>query len=115
MENIGTYILDAVLAALLGVILRYGVPYIKALITAKNFAFVSGWVDKAVAAAEQTIQGSGLGEKKKAFVIGLLSELNIVVDNTVDAMIEAAVKVLNDTIDRAAAKAEEKAAGGNVL
>ncbi len=102
MENLISYILEGLLALFLGVVLRFGIPYLKSLLKAKNFAFVSCWVDAAVAAAEQTIQGSGLGEKKKAFVVALLDKLHIAADDTVDALIEAAVKKMNEAVDSAA-------------
>lgn len=102
MSELATYILDGLLALLVGTLLKFGVPYIKSLLTAKNMSFISGWVDTAVAAAEQTIQGSGLGEKKKAYVIALLEKLEIIVDDAVNALIEAAVKKMNDAVDNAA-------------
>jgi len=107
MDSIATYILDGVLTIALGFLLKYGVPYVKSLLTAKNFAFMSGWVEKAVLAAEQTIQGSGLGEKKKAFVISLLEKLEIVVDDSVDALIEAAVKKMKEAVDTTASVVTE--------
>jgi len=107
IDTIGTYVLDAVLAAALGVLLKYGVPYIKSLITAKNLAFIKTWVDTAVAAAEQTITGSGMGAEKKAWVIALLEKMEIIVDDTVDALIEAAVNALAATVDTVAAATTE--------
>jgi len=102
MSELAAYILDGLFALVVGVLLKLGVPYVKSLLTAKNLSFVSGWVDAAVAAAEQTIQGSGLGEQKKTFVIALLKKLNIAADDAVDALIEAAVKKMNDEVNAAA-------------
>ncbi len=110
MENITAYLLDGVLVLALGFLLKFGVPYLKNLLNTKNFSFIAGWVDAAVAAAEQTIHGSGLGEKKKAFVIALLEKLHITVDDTVDALIEAAVKKMNEAVDAAASALTEAAA-----
>ena len=93
----GTYILDAII--LIGLILyvRYAAPYITSIANVKNFDFVSGWVDKAVDAAEQKIKGSGMGEERKEWVINLLNSIGIIADDAVDALIEAAVKAMNDT------------------
>jgi len=102
METIGTYILDTVISAILFIVVRYGIPYVKELTAAKHFSVVTGWVEKAVSAAEQTIKGSGLGDEKKIFVISLLHKVGIVIDDTTDAMIEAAVKTLNDAASAAA-------------
>lgn len=97
MENLLSYILDALLVLALGVVVRFGVPWIQSLIAKQNLSVLTVWIQSAVAAAEQTVQGSKLGEQKKALVIKLLNELGVSVDSTVDALIEAAVKKLNDT------------------
>ncbi|SMC92103.1 phage holin, LLH family [Papillibacter cinnamivorans] len=97
MDSLLGYILDALLVLALGVTVKYLIPWIQSLITKQNLSVLTNWVQAAVAAAEQTIQGSGLGAQKKAFVVNLLHELGISVDSTVDALIEAAVKKLNDT------------------
>jgi phage I-like protein len=98
MENCILQVLSALLAV---IITRYAVPYVKANLTMKKFAFINGWINKAVAAAEQSIRGSKLGTKKKEYVIKLLKQVGITVDETVDALIEAAVKEMNNNIDKA--------------
>ena len=93
----GTYILDAILIIGLTLYVMYAAPYITSIAKVKNFDFISGWVDKAVYAAEQKIKGSELGEERKEWVINLLESLGIIVDDAVDALIEAAVKAMNST------------------
>lgn len=99
METIGTYLLDFVLAVALGLFVKYAVPYIKSRITAENLSFVKTWVESLVAAAEQTITGSKMGAAKKAWVITALEKLGVVVDDTVDALIESAVHAMNSAVD----------------
>jgi hypothetical protein len=102
METISTYLLDFLVALALGLFLKYLVPYVKSKITSENLSFVKTWVDKLVAAAEQTITGSKMGTAKKAWVLKMLDELEITVDDGVDALIEAAVKELKTATDAAA-------------
>ena len=114
MENIGTYILDFIIALVMGVFIKYAVPFIKSKITTENLSFIKTWVEKLVAAAEQTITGSGMGAEKKAWVISMLDKLDIVVDDTVDALIESAVLALNSTVtvvSEAVVTGVEKATG----
>jgi len=99
MEAIGKYILDFVIAVALALIIKCGVPYIKSRITAEKLNFIKTWVESLVAAAEQTIKGSKMGPTKKAWVISMLEKLGIVVDDTVDALIESAVLALNSTVN----------------
>jgi hypothetical protein len=65
----------------------------------ENLSFVKTWVDSLVAAAEQTITGSKMGTVKKMWVISSLEKLEIVVDDTVDALIESAVHAINLSVD----------------
>ena len=99
LDTIAKYALDGILAVTLGFFLKYGIPYLKSLATSKNLSFISEWVNTAVNAAEQKIQGSGMGIKKKEWAVKLLEQVGIVVDDTVDAMIEAAVKAMNESVN----------------
>ncbi|WP_425447715.1 phage holin, LLH family [Dethiothermospora halolimnae] len=54
------------------------------------------WVVKAVYAAEQIFKGSGLGEKKKEYVLEFLEDKGIKInEDQLDILIEAAVGKLN--------------------
>jgi hypothetical protein len=109
MNSIAVYILDALIAIIVGVFVKIGIPYIKSLITEKNLAFVTEWVDRLVDAAEQKIQGTKLGDERKAYVISILEKIGVEVDETIDALIEAAVKNANLIADTAAVVAETAA------
>lgn len=102
MEQFLFYVLDGILAIALGAFLKFGIPYIKSAINVKNLAFITEWVNKAVAAAEQTIRGTKMGEKRKEQVISFLEKMGIVVDDAVLTIMEAAVKSLQSGIDNAA-------------
>ncbi|MGI6168592.1 MAG: phage holin, LLH family [Christensenellales bacterium] len=91
MSSIGMYVIQALVVVLCGVLLRYGVPYIKALIAWEDLSYIKEWVDRLVRAAERVVSDSGLGEQRKAWVVEQLKGLNIVVDEGVDALIESAV------------------------
>ena len=99
MNNTSAYIMETLIALLIGIFTKFFVPYIKSQITAQKFSFVKTWVDSLVNAAEQKIQGSKMGADKKKWVVDMLEKLGIVVDDSVDALIESAVLVLNNTID----------------
>lgn len=90
-----TPVLEALLALAAAVITVFVVPYIKSRTTAEQQANINKWTQTAVAAAEQIFSGTGMGEKKKAYVLEFLKQKGITVDEAaLDAMIEAAVYAL---------------------
>ncbi len=108
VDTYGIYALDVILITGLVLYVKYVAPYITKIADVKNFDFISGWVDKAVFAAEEKIKGSKLGNERKEWVIDLLESVGIITDNAVDALIDAAVKAMNEankTIQDAANKA----------
>lgn len=89
-----TEIFEAVIALVAALITAFLVPYIKSRTTAQQQATIAGLVEVAVAAAEQLYE-SGQGEAKKSYVVTWLQAAGVEVDDTVDAMIEAAVYAIN--------------------
>lgn len=74
----------------------YLLPYLKSKGHLENLSETMEYITIAVRAAEQIFVGSGLGEKKKEYVLQWLKDRNITVDlDKVDAMIESAVYDLN--------------------
>ncbi|MFA5659559.1 MAG: phage holin, LLH family [Oscillospiraceae bacterium] len=72
------------------------IPLIRAKLTEAQNQKLTMWVNVAVAAAEQLFRESGAGEKKKLYVLGFLQSKGYTYDSdTIDVMIEAAVKNLN--------------------
>lgn len=70
----------------------YLLPYLHSKGKLEKLSQVMEYITIAVRAAEQIFVGSGLGKKKKEYVLQWLADRNITVDlDAVDAMIESAV------------------------
>ena len=92
-----TSIVNAVIALLAAVVSTFLAPWIKGKVEAQKLEKVADWVTIAVSAAEQIYKESGMGEKKKQYVLDFLEDKGLTVDiNSVDAMIEAAVYGLKE-------------------
>lgn len=91
-----TPIVNAVIALIAAIITTFLIPWIKGKIDAAKLAQIVEWVGIAVRAAEQIYNESGMGEKKKQYVLDFLASKGFTLDpNSINAMIEAAVKNLN--------------------
>ena len=91
-----TPIVNAVIALIAAIITTFLIPWIKSKIDAAKLAQIVEWVGIAVRAAEQIYNESGMGEKKKQYVLDFLADKGFTIDpNSINAMIEAAVKELN--------------------
>ena len=92
-----TSIVNAVIALLAAVVSTFLVSWIKGKVEAQKLEKIMDWVTIAVSAAEQIYNESGMGEKKKQYVLDFLEDKGLTVDiNSVDAMIEAAVYGLKE-------------------
>ena len=92
-----TSIVNAVIALLAAVVSTFLVPWMKGKVEAQKLEKIMDWVTIAVSAAEQIYNESGMGEKKKQYVLDFLEGKGLTVDiNSVDAMIEAAVYGLKE-------------------
>ena len=91
-----TPIVNAVIALIAAIITTFLIPWIKSRIDAAKLAQIVEWVGIAVRAAEQIYNESGMGEKKKQYVLDFLASKGFTLDpDSINAMIEAAVKDLN--------------------
>ena len=91
-----TPIVNAVIALISAIVTTFLIPWIKSKIDAAKLAQIVEWVGIAVRAAEQIYNESGMGEKKKQYVLDFLADKGFTLDpNSINAMIEAAVKNLN--------------------
>ena len=91
-----TPIVNAVIALIAAIITTFLIPWIKSKIDAAKLAQIVEWVGIAVRAAEQIYNESGMGEKKKQYVLDFLASKGFTLDpDSINAMIEAAVKELN--------------------
>lgn len=91
-----TPIVNAVITLIAAIVTTFLIPWIKSKIDAAKLAQIIEWVGIAVRAAEQIYNESGMGEKKKQYVLDFLADKGFTLDpNSINAMIEAAVKELN--------------------
>ena len=91
-----TPIVNAVIALIAAIVTTFLIPWIKSKIDAAKLAQIVEWVGIAVRAAEQIYNESGMGEKKKQYVLDFLASKGFTLDpDSINAMIEAAVKDLN--------------------
>lgn len=91
-----TPIVNSVIALIAAIVTTFLIPWIKSKIDAAKLAQIVEWVGIAVRAAEQIYNESGMGEKKKQYVLDFLADKGFTLDpNSINAMIEAAVKNLN--------------------
>ena len=91
-----TPIVNAVITLIAAIVTTFLIPWIKSKIDAAKLAQIVEWVGIAVRAAEQIYNESGMGEKKKQYVLDFLADKGFTLDpNSINAMIEAAVKDLN--------------------
>ena len=91
-----TPIVNAVITLIAAIITTFLIPWIKGKIDAAKLAQIVEWVGIAVRAAEQIYNESGMGEKKKQYVLDFLASKGFTLDpDSINAMIEAAVKELN--------------------
>lgn len=91
-----TPIVNAVITLIAAIVTTFLIPWIKSKIDAAKLAQIVEWVGIAVRAAEQIYNESGMGAKKKQYVLDFLEDKGFTLDpNSINAMIEAAVKELN--------------------
>lgn len=91
-----TPIVNAVITLIAAIVTTFLIPWIKSKIDAAKLAQIVEWVGIAVRAAEQIYNESGMGEKKKQYVLDFLADKGFTLDpKSINAMIEAAVKELN--------------------
>jgi len=91
-----TVICEGVLTIAVAVITGLVIPYVRSKTTSTQQAEIVAWVKIAVTAAEQIYTGTGLGEKKKAYVENWLKEHGVTVDSEkLNALIESAVLEMN--------------------
>lgn len=87
-----TPIINAVIMLIAAVISAFVVPWLKGKIEAQKLTQILNWVKIAVNAAEQIYNESGMGEKKKEYVLNFLQQKGYTLDpEKIDAMIESAV------------------------
>ncbi len=87
-----TPIFEALIALATATITTFLVPYIKERLDEVRFEKLLKWTKAAVEAAEKLFSETGLGEKKKAYVLEFLLQRGYRVDmDELDTLIESAV------------------------
>ena len=87
-----TPIANAVIMLIAALITTFLVPWIKGKVDEQKLAQIQRWVEIAVGAAEQIYKESGMGAKKKEYVLDFLAKKNVKLDlDSIDALIEEAV------------------------
>lgn len=87
-----TELIVAVITVIIGIAARYAIPYLKEKWGAEKLANIQNAVDIAVRAAEMIYTESGMGEKKKAYVLQFLQSKGFTIDyETLNNMIESSV------------------------
>lgn len=82
---------NLVMAAVVVVLTRYLVPWLKAQLDARNEASLIEKIEQYVIAAEQLIQGAQRGAERLSYVEGLLEADGVSVTARIRALIESAV------------------------
>ena len=96
-----TPVVNAVIALAAALVTAFVIPWVKSKTTAAQREEIEAWVRIAVTAAEQIYSGAGKGKEKKKYVLDFLAEKNLKIDEeSVDLMIESAVKQMNDTFGK---------------
>ncbi len=101
MNDIFFKLFEALIIAIMAVVARYVVPFVKDQISHSQFAWAIDVAQTAVSAIEQQMGGKEFGQAKKSaaesLIKQILTEYNIAITDTqIDALIEAAVKSMND-------------------
>ncbi len=95
-----TPVVNAVIALIAAVVTAFVIPWVKSKTTAAQREEINAWVKIAVTAAEQIYSGVGKGKEKKKYVLKFLEEKNLKIDEeSVDLMIESAVKNMNQAFN----------------
>ena len=101
MNEYVTILFEILISIAIALCLKYLIPYFKALTENEKYRSLADIIDVAVNAAEQTYRESGMGKIKKAEVIAFISswlkdhDMNVTED-TIDRLIEAAVRAMKN-------------------
>ena len=95
-----TQIASAIVTLLTAIVTAFLIPYIQKKTNAAQRQTIATIVKTAVDAAEQIFSGTGLGQKKKEFVLNYLKDKGIIIDidsvnSDIDMLIESFVYEMN--------------------
>ncbi len=95
-----THVIGAIIVLIFAIVARYLIPYIKSKCSAEKFTEICTWVRIAVEAAEMIFRESGMGEKKKQYVLAFLESKGFTLNaDELNNLIEAEVHLLQGNIE----------------
>lgn len=87
-----TPVVAAILTLAVSLITAFLIPYLRSRFTADQLDTIKEWVNVAVRAAEMIFTGTGMGARKKQYVLDFLNSKGFTLNaNEIDTLIEAAV------------------------
>lgn len=91
-----TEVVKGLIVFMTALVTYFLIPWLKQKVEVEKLEKVTKWVKAAVKAAEMIYNESGMGAKKKAYVLEFLAEKGYTMDvDSIDVLIEAAVQELN--------------------
>lgn len=90
MINI-TPLCEAIITLAIMVITTFVVPYLKNKMGDQKYNKMKDWIKIGVQAAEMIFTESGLGQKKKEYVLKFLEQKGYTIDESIDNLVESAV------------------------
>lgn len=90
MINI-TPLCEAIITLAIMVITTFVVPYLKNKMGDQKYNKMKDWIKIGVQAAEMIFTESGLGQKKKEYVLRFLEQKGYTIDESIDNLVESAV------------------------
>lgn len=94
-----TPVVQAVISLAVALITAFLIPYLKKKMDSESHSKLATWVEVAVKAAEMIFNETGMGDKKKEYVIDFLAKKGFTLDTddakaSVDTLIESIVNGL---------------------
>lgn len=90
MINI-TPLCEAIITLAILVITTFLAPYLKNKMGDQKYNKMKDWIKIGVQAAEMIFTESGLGQKKKEYVLKFLEQKGYTIDESIDNLVESAV------------------------
>lgn len=90
-----------VISAVIGLICKVTIPYVKALISTQDLAVYERWADIIVKAAEMIWSETNSGASKKEYAVDMMNRIfnskrEVLSEEQIDTLIEACVKAMNE-------------------
>lgn len=103
MMDVLKVLISLVITVVAVIVAKYVIPKLKEEIGVEKFNTIAMYVDYAVRAAEQIFIGTGLGEKKKEYVLTFINDVILkdgkysITPDELNVLIESAVNAMNES------------------